>query len=262
MTRTRHDPDRELVGQGIGNTVAGFFGAIPGAGATMRTVINIRTGGNTKISGMVHASLLVSIVMSLAPLAEKIPHAVLAGILIKVGYDIIDLAYIKHAHKAPRRDLLLMALVLGLTVFVDLITAVVVGVVLAALAFVKMLADDQLLVLAASESQAATPEERTLIDKLGDRIVLFEFGGPLSFGAAADLGHHIRGLVPKEAHAMILDFSRLSFIDVSAARAVDIIAADAIISNTTIYITGMRDDIRATLRGLNVDRKSVGQKQL
>ena len=253
MTRTRHDSNRELIGQGIGNAVAGFFGAIPGAGATMRTVVNIRTGGKTKISGMVHALLLVAVVMSLAPLAERIPHAVLAGILVKVGYDIIDFSYLKHAHKGPRWDLALMMLVLGLTVFVDLITAVLVGVVLAALAFVKMLADDQLLALGARNPRAVTPEERTLIDKLGDRVVLFEFSGPLSFGAAADLGHQVRGLVPKEAHAMILDFSRLTFVDVSAARAVDTIASDARLSNTALYVTGMRDDIRATLRGLDVD---------
>ena len=120
MTRTRHDSDKELVGQGIGNTFAGFFGAIPGAGATMRTVVNIRTGGQTKISGMLHAVLLLAVVISLAPLASQIPHAVLAGILIKVGYDIVDVAYLKRAHKGPRWDLALMAMVLLLTVFVDL----------------------------------------------------------------------------------------------------------------------------------------------
>lgn len=127
MTRTRHDSDQELIGQGIGNTIAGLFGAIPGAGATMRTVINIRTGGQTKISGMVHALLLLAIVIILAPLASKIPHAVLAGILIKVGYDIIDVGYLKRAHTGPRLDLVLMAGVLIVTVFVDLITAVAGG---------------------------------------------------------------------------------------------------------------------------------------
>ena len=144
MTRTRHNSNRELIGQGVGNTVAGFFGGIPGAGATMRTVVNIRTGGSTKISGMLHSVLLLAVVVVLAPLAEKIPHAVLAGILVKVGYDIIDVAYLKRAHKGPRFDLMLMALVLGLTVFVDLITAVLAGVVIAALAFVKQIADEQL----------------------------------------------------------------------------------------------------------------------
>ena len=253
MSRTRHDSNRELIGQGIGNTVAGFFGAIPGAGATMRTVVNIRTGGKTKLSGMIHALLLLAVVISLAPLAEKIPHTVLAGILIKVGYDIIDFSYLKHAHKGPRWDLALMALVLGLTVFVDLITAVLFGVVLAALAFVKMLADEQLVALHEGDSRVITPEERTLIDQMGGRVMLFEFGGPLSFGAAADLGHQIRGLVPTDAHAMILDFSRVPFIDVSAARAIETIACDAKLVKTTVYVTGMRDEVRKNLRGLNAD---------
>ncbi|MEQ8494061.1 MAG: SulP family inorganic anion transporter, partial [Gammaproteobacteria bacterium] len=126
MTRTRHNSDRELIGQGIGNTVAGLFGAIPGAGATMRTVVNIRTGGRTRLSGMIHSLLLLAVVLVLSPLAQQIPHAVLAGILLKVGYDIIDFSYLLRAHKGPRWDLALMLLVLGMTVFVDLITAVAV----------------------------------------------------------------------------------------------------------------------------------------
>ena len=93
---------------------------------------------------MFHSALLLGVVLVLAPFAAKIPHAVLAGILVKVGYDIIDIAYLKRAHQGPRFDLMLMALVLGLTVFVDLITAVMAGVVIAALAFVKQIADEQL----------------------------------------------------------------------------------------------------------------------
>ena len=112
MTRTRHNSNRELIGQGIGNMVAGLFGGIASAGATMRTMINIRTGGTTKISGMFHSLFLLAIVLVLAPLAEKIPHTVLAGILIKTGWDIIDRAYILKAHRGPRWDLALMLLVL------------------------------------------------------------------------------------------------------------------------------------------------------
>ncbi len=250
MTRTRHNANRELVGQGIGNTLAGLFGAIPGAGATMRTVVNIRTGGKTRISGMIHAALLLAVVISLAPLAERIPHAVLAGILIKVGYDIIDFSYLKHAHKGPRWDLILMALVLGLTVFVDLITAVVTGVVLAALAFVKMLADDQLSDIGDSDT---TEEEREILAQARDRIMLFEFSGPLSFGAAADLGHTVRERSAGVSRALILDFSRLSFIDVSAARAVETIACDARLQNKRVYCTGMSKEVRADLAGLNAD---------
>jgi len=253
LTGTRHDSNRELVGQGIGNTIAGLFGAIPGAGATMRTVVNIRSGGKTKISGMVHALLLLTIVISLAPLAERIPHAVLAGILIKVGYDIIDFSYLKYAHKGPRWDLVLMALVLGLTVFVDLITAVAVGVALASLAFVKMLADDQLILFGEGEPHTTTPEERSLLDQAKDRVLLFEFAGPLSFGAAADLGHHIRNRMPMGATAMVLDFSRVSFIDVSAARAIETIACDARRSHTRVYVAGMIDSVKNALAGLNAD---------
>ncbi|WP_425409170.1 SulP family inorganic anion transporter [Hyphococcus sp.] len=253
MTRTRHNSDRELIGQGVGNTIAGFFGAIPGAGATMRTVVNIRTGGQTKISGMLHALLLLAVVISLAPLASQIPHAVLAGILVKVGYDIVDFAYLKRAHKGPRWDLALMALVLGLTVFVDLITAVAAGVVLAALAFVKKMADDQLASFGEARPRVTSPEERELLAESKGRVTMFDFGGPLSFGAAADLGHRVRERVKNNASAIILDFSRVPFIDVSAARAVETIACDARQAGKTVYVTGMSDKVRDVLSGLNAD---------
>ena len=254
MTRTRHDSNRELIGQGIGNTVSGLFGAIPGAGATMRTVVNIRTGGATKISGMLHSILLLAVVISLSPLASMIPHAVLAGILVKVGWDIIDVAYIRHAHKGPRWDLALMALVLGLTVFVDLITAVAVGVVLGALAFVKRLADEQLArVGVASAEDATDPDEKAILEQAQGSILLFDFFGPLSFGAAADLGHQVREKTRDGASAIVLDFASASHFDVSAARAVETIANDARASGKSIYLCSVGDDIRATLAGLKLD---------
>ncbi len=253
MTRTRHTSDRELIGQGVGNTIAGLFGAIPGAGATMRTVVNIRSGGATKNSGMLHAGVLLAVVISLAPLASQIPHAVLAGILVKVGYDIVDFAYIRRAHKGPRWDLALMALVLGLTVFVDLITAVAAGVVLASLAFVKKMAGDQLASFGEATPRITTEEERRLLAEAKGRVTLFDFGGPLSFGAAADLGHHVRERVKNKASAIILDFSRVPFLDVSAARAVETIACDGRQAGKMVYVTGMNDKVRETLSGLNAD---------
>ena len=253
MTRTRHDSDRELVGQGIGNTIAGLFGAIPGAGATMRTVVNIRTGGMTRISGILHSILLLAVVVSLAPLASQIPHAVLAGILVKVGYDIIDVTYLKRAHKGPRLDLTLMALVLGLTVFVNLITAVAVGVFLAALAFIKSLANEQLKALSQQSPSNTTDEEKALLDEAGGHITMFDFGGPLSFGAAADAGHQVRERVKDGTSAIILDFSRVPFIDVSASRAVETIACDARHANKMVYVTGMNEKVQSTLAGLNAD---------
>lgn len=253
MTRTRHDSEKELIGQGIGNTVAGFFGAIPGAGATMRTVVNIRSGGTTKIAGIIHALVLLAIVLSLSPLASQIPHAVLAGILVKVGYDIIDVAYLKRAHRGPRWDLVLMVMVLGLTVFVDLITAVAVGVVMAALAFVKRLADSQLSDLDDPNSTTTTPEELALLDSVRNKVTLFDFTGPLSFGAAADLGHQVRERVREHSSAIVLDFTRLAFIDVSASRAVETIACDAKDAGKTVYVVGLNEEVASVLDGLGSD---------
>ena len=256
MTRTRHHSNRELIGQGVGNTIAGFFGGIPGAGATMRTVVNIRTGGVTKISGMLHSLLLLAVVVVLAPLASKIPHAVLAGILVKVGYDIIDVSYLKHAHRGPRFDLALMVMVLSLTVFVDLITAVVAGVVVAALAFVKQVADAQLAAAAGENSEAVdglSELESTLLNECGNRLTYFDLGGPLSFGAAADLGHHVRERISPTHHtSLVLDFSKVPFMDVSAARAVETIALDAAHAGKHLYVCGINEQVTASLEGLGV----------
>ena len=256
MTRTRHHSNRELIGQGVGNTIAGFFGGIPGAGATMRTVVNIRTGGVTKISGMLHSLLLLAVVVVLAPLASKIPHAVLAGILVKVGYDIIDVSYLKHAHRGPRFDLALMVMVLSLTVFVDLITAVVAGVVVAALAFVKQVADAQLAAAAGENSEAVdglSELESTLLNECGNRLTYFDLGGPLSFGAAADLGHHVRERIsPPDHTSLVLDFSKVPFMDVSAARAVETLALDAAHAGKHLYVCGINEQVTASLEGLGV----------
>lgn len=259
MTRTRHNSNRELIGQGIGNTIAGLFGGIPGAGATMRTVVNIRTGGLTPLSGMIHSALLLAVVLVLAPLASLIPHAVLAGILIKVGWDIIDFSYLKRAHQGPRIDLALMLLVLGLTVFVDLITAVLVGVVIAALAFVKQMADEQLKHFASNMNpvpEDANPREKAILDRLRNRVTLFEFGGPLSFGAAADLGHHVRDRAHRQnADAIVLDFSRVPFMDVSAARAVETIVSDAADSGKLVFTCGIREEVAKVLTALHADQR-------
>jgi SulP family sulfate permease len=254
MTRTRHNSNKELIGQGIGNMTAGLFGGIPSAGATMRTVVNIRTGGETKISGMLHSLLLLAIVVALAPLAANIPHTVLAAILIKTGWDIIDRAYILKAHRGPRWDLALMLLVLLLTVFVDLITAVFAGVVMAALAFVKQIAEEQLKQLQNITSEGLalhfTEEEAELMTHSHERINIFDFGGPLSFGAAADVGHHVREKSRHLSQVTILDFAQVPFIDVSAARAVETIANDGKIANKLIYISGMNEAVRNLLEGL------------
>jgi len=252
MTRTRHNSSQELIGQGIGNTVAGLFGGVPGAGATMRTVVNIRSGGQFKISGMLHGLVLLSVALVFAPFASLIPHAALAGILFKVGYDIIDWSYLKRAHRGPRWDLALMGIVLGLTVFVDLITAVAVGVVLAALAFIKQLSESQLEKLNLSDDRIGNAEERAILARSNGAVTLFDFGGPLSFGASANLGHVVRERSTGAVQVLILDFTRVPFLDLSAAKAVETIVSDADSSGKLVYFAGVTEEVNDVLHGLDV----------
>ncbi|MFD1217837.1 SulP family inorganic anion transporter [Microbulbifer celer] len=251
MTRTRHHSNKELIGQGIGNTAAGFIGGIAGAGATMRTVVNVRSGGQTRISGMTHALVLLAVALGLGPLAENIPQAVLAGILVKVGLDIIDWKYLKRAHQGPRWDLALMVLVLGMTVFVDLITAVGAGVVLAALAYVKQVASLQIERLRNLPEHLDSEDDKAILERNRDSIALFEFSGPLSFGAAADLGHHVREHSAQGSKVLILDFSAMPVLDLSAAMAVETIATDAKDSGKQLFLAGMNEEVEGVLKGLN-----------
>ncbi|MBU2977999.1 SulP family inorganic anion transporter [Alteromonas sp. C1M14] len=257
MTRTRHDSNRELIGQGVGNTVAGLIGGIAGAGATMRTVVNIRSGGKERLSGMIHALVLLAIVLGLSPLAAQIPHAVLAGILVKVGLDIIDWSYLKRAHTGPRWDFALMVLVLGLTVFVDLITAVGVGVVLAALAYVRQIAQLQLEEVKKIPDSLGDPEEDALLKETKGKVQVFSFGGPLSFGAAADLGHHVREKVKGGSSALILDFTRVPSMDVSAAMAVETITSDAKTAGREVFMCGANENVEKVLDNINAHQSGI-----
>jgi len=188
ITRTHHDSDRELIGQGIGNTIAGLFGGLPGAGATMRTVINVRAGGQTPISGALHAVILLAVVLGAGGFAKYSPHAVLAGILIKVGTDIIDWDHLKRIHTAPKAGVSIMFVVFFVTVLVDLITAVGIGMVMASFLFLKHMSDLQVESITAitepNEESSLTDEESTILTEANGRILLYHMEGPLSFGPA------------------------------------------------------------------------------
>ena len=134
ITRTQHSPNRELVGQGIGNAIAGLIGGLPGAGATLGTVVNIRAGGRSRLSGVLRAAILLALVLGLGRYVESIPHAVLAGILMKVGWDIIDWRFLTRILKVQKEHLLVMVITLALTVFLDLVTAVAIGLIAAGMA--------------------------------------------------------------------------------------------------------------------------------
>ena len=254
VTRTHHDSDRELIGQGIGNAVAGLIGGLPGAGATMRTVVNVRAGGRTPISGALHALVLLAVVLGLAPLAEHIPHAVLAGILFKVGIDIIDWDYLRRIRRAPRIGVFFMLVVLGLTVFVDLIVAVGVGVVMASLLFVKRMADIQSESIRAitgeTDEVPLSEEARELLRAASGRILLYHLAGPMSFGIAKDMGKRLA--VVGEYEAVVFDLTDVPLIDSSASLALESGIRNAGAHDRPVYLAGARPKVRAVLDRMGV----------
>ncbi len=255
ITRTRHNSDRELIGQGIGNMVAGLIGGLPGAGATMRTVINVRAGGRSPVSGALHSIVLLALVLGLGPVAEVIPHAALAGILVKVGWDIIDWGYLRRIRRAPRDKVIVMLVTLGLTVFVDLITAVAVGLILAGFVTARWMEVDELkgitqLALADTENEL-TAEERSEIEKFDGRIGLILFRGRFSYASARELvqrtGSQMAGY-----EAMIFDFSHAAHIDTSAALAIEQMLDTALGETRGCVIAGLTGSAEKTLDSLGV----------
>lgn len=201
MTKTKHNSKKELIGQGIGNTVCSFFGAIPGAGATMRTVININSGATTRFSGMTHSITLLIIVLFLAPLASKIPLAVLSGILIKVGFDILDYKFLRILNKVSRQDFLIMITVFLLTIFVDLIMAVGVGITISSIIAVYQV--------------SRTTQMKIVRSKIENNDVeIIKINGSLFFGTASALDEKLEKI--KDSKKVILDCKNVSFLDISA----------------------------------------------
>lgn len=254
ITRTNHDSDRELIGQGIGNIFAGLFGGLPGAGATMRTVINVKSGGATPISGMFHALILLLIVVRFGFLTENIPHAVLAGILIKVGIDIIDWSFLKRAHQISPKAAGLMYVVMLLTVFDDLITAVAVGIFIANLLTVKSLSDLQKksikAITAPDEGIMLNNEERYLLKKAQGKILLLRLGGPMSFGAAKSLSQRM-GMMGKY-DVLILDFREVPLMGVTASLAIENMVKEATEKRRAVFIVGAKGRVKARLQKMKI----------
>ncbi|MGK7951089.1 MAG: SulP family inorganic anion transporter [Xenococcaceae cyanobacterium] len=254
ITRTQHDSDRELIGQGIGNLLSGLFGGLPGAGATMRTVINVKTGGKTPISGMVHALVLLIIVLKAGGLTANIPHAVLAGILIKVGIDIIDWSFLKRAHQISYKATGIMYLVMFLTVFVDLITAVAIGVFLGNLLTVKSLTDLQISKVKAitdpDEDLNLSAEEKQILKQAHGKILLFRLSGPMSFGAAKTISQRI-GMV-NDYDVLILDLSDVPLLGVTASLAIENTIENACQQNHQVFLVSTTGPVRQRLQKMKL----------
>ena len=257
MTRTQHDSNRELVGQGIGNMVAGLFGGLPGAGATMRSVANIRSGGRTPLSGALMGLVLLATLLWLGPLAEQIPLAVLAGILLKVGIDIIDWRFLRHVVQAPRADVIIMALVLFMTVAVDLITAVGVGVVLASVLFVKEMADLELANLRVITEVRRWPYEFRLGQKHGETPLMREEAAVLERNKGKIvLIHMVRRIetVPglKKFTSCVLDLSDVPVIDGTSALAIEDMLRIIRAHKQHLFFVEMQPHVTEVLEGLGV----------
>jgi len=250
ITRTQHNSNRELIGQGIGNMVAGLIGGLPGAGATMRTVVNVRAGGRTPLSGALHAAILLSLALGLGPLAERIPHAVLAGILMKVGWDIIDWSYLRHIRTAPRAKVVVMFITLALTVFVDLITAVAVGLILASFVTSQWMEIEELKGIKSlalpDDGDDFDAEERKMLERANGRILIVALRGRFSYASARELVRR-GGAMASETKVVILDFTHATSMDTTAAFAVKELIAAIDESGRAGLIAGLSGPSQKTL---------------
>lgn len=218
MTRERHDSNRELIGQGVGNMASALIGGLPGAGATMRTVVNIKAGGSTRMSGMMHSVFLLAVLLGLGKYTSHIPMAVLAGILIKVGVDILDYRMLKVLHRAPREDLIVMLAVFGITVFVDLIVAVTIGVALAALLLTyRMAQQTQINVSEVPPAEWQRDIGKGLQEESDYRIRAISVRGAFFFGTTTRMQGKINKLLG--AKVVIINCLHVPFMDISAAFA-------------------------------------------
>ena len=257
MTRTNHDSNRELIGQGLGNITAGLFGGLASSGATMRTLVNLRAGGKTRMSGVTHSIILLIIVLGFGDMVSHIPLPVLAAILVKVGIDIIDWQYLKQARLLPRSDLTIMLVTLLLTVLVDLITAVAVGFVMASVLYVAQAAESQLrnarILYGADDIDDLTPQERDLMEQCEGHLILFHVEGPLSFGSARDVAKLMQSDVQKDILA--IDMRNVPFIDSSACAAIAEVISRLHEDGDSILLFGVRDAVRSMLEQSGVLRQ-------
>ena len=255
ITRTKHNSNRELVGQGLGNMVGALIGGIPGAGATMRTVVNVRSGGKSRLSGVIHGVFLLVVLLGLGKYAQEIPLAVLAGILITVGIGIIDYKGLGDLLKVPKADAIAKIVVVIMTVFVDLLWAVGIGLVLSALFFVKRAAEQ------GAEASTMDPvddhpnEKDNHIQNLNnshhaDQVFIQEFHGPLFFGFSSKFQEQFSKT--QDMKAVVFRFKHLSFADQSGMYALMDVVRDLNNQNTWVLFSGLRPSVKEQFKKLHI----------
>ena len=262
MTKTKHKPNKELVGQGIGNSIAALFGGIPGAGATIRTVVNINAGGKTKISGMIAGIMLLVIMLGLGPIASKIPAAVLAGILITVGIGVMDYKGLKAIPSLPKdmklgpiklsSEVLIMIVVLILSTFWNLVYAVGIGFVIASLMFMKKIGD-----LTAERSDVKSLKEESWPDEgqfpinLKEEVFIKHIKGPLFFGSTSDF-QALSLQIPNTAKTVIMRLGRMQYMDQSGLYAMEDMLQDLKTKNVEVLFVNLLKQPRYMMERIDI----------
>jgi len=256
MTKTKHNSNRELIGQGIGNMLAGIIGGIPGAGATKGTVVNINAGGETKLSGVLHGLFLLGVLLGLGSLAAHIPLCVLAGLLIPIGFKIIDFKGLKHLLRIPKADALVLVIVLLITTFGSLIQAVGIGVALASLLFMKKASDigeNGMEVGPVSDMDGSKPwqDEQEFYELYKENVIIKHLYGPLFFGFTSHFKDEITKL-PKEVKALIIRFDRVPYIDQSGLYALEDSILELETRGVQVIIIGVREQPLDMLKKIDI----------
>ena len=255
MTRARHDPSKELLAQGIGNVFTGFIRGLPGSGATPSTVANIRAGGSTLVAGVFSVAILVVLMLVLGDYVAKIPNAVLAGILVKVAIDTIDWRFLTRIHHVQREHMVVMLLTLGLTVFLDLVAAVAVGMIAAAVTSARQferLEMDSVISTPLLDQTFLGPEangEET--DMLSARVGLVALKGTFTVASSSKLIDTI-GTDIRDHEVVILDFTDTVYVDDSAALVVERLVEAAEAQDTHCIVMGLSGMPARSLHALDV----------
>ncbi|MDG2386902.1 MAG: SulP family inorganic anion transporter [Flavobacteriaceae bacterium] len=263
LTKTRHLPNKELIGQGIGNSIVAIFGGIPGAGATIRTVVNIQSGGKTRISGMVASLVLLAILLVLSPVASQIPAAVLAGILVTVGIGVMDYKGLNTLSKIPKTEVTVMVVVLLLSVFWNLVYAVGIGLVLASLFFMKKMGD-----LAKDDARVSTiskekawKDETKLSDSFKENVFIKHLSGPLFFGFTSEFVN-IATQIPKSASILIIRMNKVPYIDQSGLFALEDVLLDLNEKEIEILIVGIQSQPKYLMKTIGILGELIPEERI
>ena len=253
MTKTKHKPNKELIGQGIGNSIGAIFGGLPGAGATIRTVVNINAGGKTRISGMIAGVLLLVILLALGPIASQIPAAVLAGLLVTVGIGVMDYKGLKAIPYMPRPEVLIMIVVLVLSSVWNLVYAVGIGLVIASLMFMKKIGD-----LTTEQSdvkslgkEKAWKDESDFPQELKESVFIKHIKGPLFFGSTSDF-QALAKQIPDTACSVIIRMDKMPYMDQSGLFAMEDVLIDLVKKGMNILLVHIEEQPKYMLERIDV----------